>query len=105
MLSGGKKYEKPKKTKFHKNREQFEHQHIKNQKHRDKSTYRLLRQEKIMSYRDQIKKRIAELEAKIAESNVDKLQLDNLRSELARLNMQDFEEDLRTEGSQQLLKG
>lgn len=58
-----------------------------------------------MSYRDQIKKRIAELEAKIAESNVDKLQLDNLRSELARLNMQDFEEDLRTEGSQQLLKG
>jgi hypothetical protein len=58
-----------------------------------------------MSYRDQIKKRIAELEAKIAESNVDKLQLDNLRSELARLNMQDFEEDLRAEGTQQLLKG
>ncbi len=58
-----------------------------------------------MSYRDQIKKRIAELETKIAESNVDKLQLDNLRSELARLNMQDFEEDLRTEGTQQLLKG
>jgi hypothetical protein len=46
MLSGGKKFEKPKKTKFHKNREQFENQHIKNQKHRDKSTYRLLRQEK-----------------------------------------------------------
>jgi hypothetical protein len=58
-----------------------------------------------MSYRDQIKKRIIELEAKIAESNVDKLQLDNLRSELARLNMQDFEEDLRAEGTQQLLKG
>jgi hypothetical protein len=58
-----------------------------------------------MSYRDQIKKRIVELEAKIAESNVDKLQLDNLRSELARLNMQDFEEDLRAEGTQQLLKG
>jgi hypothetical protein len=58
-----------------------------------------------MSYRDQIKKRIAELEAKIAESNVDKLQLDNLRSELTRLNMQDFEEDLRAEGTQQLLKG
>ena len=46
MLSGGKKFEKPRKTKFHKNREQFENQHIKNQKHRDKSTYRLLRQEK-----------------------------------------------------------
>jgi hypothetical protein len=58
-----------------------------------------------MSYKDQIKKRIAELEAKIAESNVDRVQLDSLRSELARLNMQDFEEDLRTEGSQQLLKG
>jgi hypothetical protein len=58
-----------------------------------------------MSYRDQIKKRIAELEAKLAESNIDRVQLDSLRSELARLNMQDFEEDLRTEGSQQLLKG
>jgi len=58
-----------------------------------------------MSYKEQIKKRIAELEAKIAESNVDRVQLDSLRSELARLNMQDFEEDLRTEGSQQLLKG
>jgi hypothetical protein len=58
-----------------------------------------------MSYREQIKKRIAELEAKLAESNIDRVQLDSLRSELARLNMQDFEEDLRTEGSQQLLKG
>jgi len=58
-----------------------------------------------MSYKDQIKKRIAELEAKIAESNADRVQLDSLRSELARLNMQDFEEDLRTEGNQQLLKG
>ena len=58
-----------------------------------------------MSYKDQIKKRIAELEAKLAESNIDRVQLESLRSELARLNMQDFEEDLRTEGSQQLLKG
>jgi hypothetical protein len=58
-----------------------------------------------MSYREQIKKRIAELEAKLAESNIDRVQLESLRSELARLNMQDFEEDLRTEGSQQLLKG
>ena len=46
MLSGGKKYEKPKRTKFHKNREQYESQQLKNQKHRDKSTYRLLKQEK-----------------------------------------------------------
>jgi hypothetical protein len=46
MLSGGKKYEKPKKTKFHKNREQYESQYLKNQKHRDKTMYRLLKQEK-----------------------------------------------------------
>ncbi|MFN5252243.1 MAG: hypothetical protein ACK5DE_14495 [Bacteroidota bacterium] len=59
---------------------------------------------KIMSYKEQIRKRIRELEDKIAESNVDKVQLESLRSELARLNMQEFEEDLRTEG-QQLLKG
>ena len=58
-----------------------------------------------MSYRDQIKKRIAELEAKMAESDLDKIQLDSLRSELTRLNMQDFEEDLREDGGQQLLKG
>lgn len=58
-----------------------------------------------MSYREQIKKRIAELEAKMAESNLDKIQLDSLRAELTRLNMQDFEEDLREEGGQQLLKG
>lgn len=58
-----------------------------------------------MSYRDEVRKRIAELEAKIAASNVDKVQLESLRSELARLNMHDFEEDLRTEGNQQLLKG
>jgi len=58
-----------------------------------------------MSYREQIKKRIAELEAKMAESNLDKIQLDSLRAELTRLNMQDFEEDMREEGGQQLLKG
>jgi hypothetical protein len=58
-----------------------------------------------MSYKEQIKKRIAELETKISESNLDKIQLDSLRSELARLNMQDFEEDLRSESNQQLLKG
>jgi hypothetical protein len=58
-----------------------------------------------MSYKEQIRKRIRELEDKIAESNVDKVQLESLRSELARLNMQDFEEDLRSEGTQQLLKG
>ena len=57
-----------------------------------------------MSYKEQIRKRIRELEDKIAEANVDRVQLESQRSELARLNMQEFEEDLRTEG-QQLLKG
>jgi hypothetical protein len=57
-----------------------------------------------MSYKEQIRKRIRELEDKIAETNIDRVQLESLRSELARLNMQEFEEDLRTEG-QQLLKG
>ena len=46
MLSGGKKYDKPKRTKFHKNREQYEKQTMKNNKHRDKTTYRLFKQEK-----------------------------------------------------------
>lgn len=57
-----------------------------------------------MSYKEQIRKRIRELEDKIAESNIDKVQLESLRVELARLNMQEFEEDMRTE-RQQLLKG
>lgn len=48
MLSGGKKFQKPKKTKFHKNREKYEYENpsLKNQKHHDKSMYRLLKQEK-----------------------------------------------------------
>jgi hypothetical protein len=58
-----------------------------------------------MSYREQLKKRISDLEAKMAESNLDKLQLDSLRAELAKLNMQDFEEDMRESAGQQLLKG
>jgi hypothetical protein len=41
----------------------------------------------------------------MAESNLDKIQLDSLRAELTRLNMQDFEEDLREDGGRQLLKG
>lgn len=45
MLSGGNKFQKPKKTKFHKNRE-FEPQKNRQQKHHDKSLYRLLKQEK-----------------------------------------------------------
>jgi hypothetical protein len=58
-----------------------------------------------MSYREVIKKRIAELEQKISESDQDRSRLEVLRSELVKLNMQDFEEDMREESSQQLLKG
>ena len=58
-----------------------------------------------MSYRDQLRKRILDLEMKIAETAVDKVQLESLRAELAKLNMQDFEEDMREQTSQQLLKG
>jgi len=58
-----------------------------------------------MSYRDQLRKRILDLEMKIAETQMDKVQLESLRSELARLNVQDFEEDMRESSEQQLLKG
>jgi hypothetical protein len=58
-----------------------------------------------MSYRDLIKKRIAELEGKIRESEQDRERLEVLRSELTKLSMQDFEEDMREQSSQQLLKG
>jgi hypothetical protein len=46
MLSGGKKFQKPEKTKFRKNREANEYLHNGKQKHHDKSLYRLLKQEK-----------------------------------------------------------
>ena len=58
-----------------------------------------------MSYRDLIKKRIAELEVKIRESEQDQTRLEVLRAELTKLSMQDFEEDMREESGQQLLKG
>jgi hypothetical protein len=58
-----------------------------------------------MSYREIIKKRIAELEQKISESEQDRNRLEVLRSELTKLSMQDFEEDMREESTQQLLKG
>ena len=57
-----------------------------------------------MSYRNLIKKRITELEKKIQESDHDRIALEALRSELVKLNMQDFEEDMREDSGQQLLK-
>jgi len=47
MLAGGKKFQKPEKTKFRKNREtNNEHLYNGKQKHHDKTLYRLLKQEK-----------------------------------------------------------
>lgn len=45
MLSGGRKFEKPKKTKFHKNNESDFNRNLKQHKHHDKTMYRLLKQE------------------------------------------------------------
>ncbi len=45
MLTGGKKYQKPVKTKFKKNRDK-ENQNLFKPKHHDKSVYRLAKQEK-----------------------------------------------------------
>ena len=45
MLTGGKKYQKPTKTKFKKNRDK-ENQNLFKSKHHDKSVYRLVKQEK-----------------------------------------------------------
>lgn len=45
MLTGGKKYEKPIKTKFKKTKEQQGSKHEK-PKHHDKSFYRLVKEEK-----------------------------------------------------------
>ena len=45
MLTGGKKYEKPVKTKFKKNKDQQGNKHDK-QKHHDKSFYRLVKEER-----------------------------------------------------------
>jgi len=55
-----------------------------------------------MSYRNELKKRIGELNQEISE---DKGQIEALKKELKRLEMAEFEEDLSEDSSQQLLKG
>lgn len=55
-----------------------------------------------MAYKDVLKKRIAELEQKIATSIGEK---SDLEKELNRLRLSEFEEDLVEENNQQLLKG
>lgn len=55
-----------------------------------------------MSYRNELKKRIEQLNQEISE---DKGQIEALKKELKRLEMAEFEEDLSEDSNQQLLKG
>lgn len=55
-----------------------------------------------MSYRNNLRERIADLQKEIME---DKGQIEALKKELRRLEMAEFEEDLTEDSNQQLLKG
>lgn len=55
-----------------------------------------------MSYKDFLSQKIAELEKQIENATGEKTVLQNALNEL---KLKEFEEDMRTEGSQQLLKG
>jgi hypothetical protein len=56
-------------------------------------------------FKDLLLKRIATLEAKMAASEQDRVELQNLRNELIRLSVHDFGESQQNESTQQLLKG
>jgi hypothetical protein len=56
-------------------------------------------------FKDLLLKRIAALEAKMAASEHDKIELENLRKELIKLSVHDFGESQQDESTQQLLKG
>ena len=55
-----------------------------------------------MAYKDYLKQRIKELEEKITSSTEEK---NAIQKELNKLRLSEFEEDMREESSQQLLKG
>ena len=55
-----------------------------------------------MSYKDILKKQIAELEEKIQSAQGEKSELEN---QLNKLKVAEFEEDMATESTQTLLKG
>lgn len=57
---------------------------------------------KSMSYKDFLSQKIAELETKIQSATGEK---EALQSALNELKLKEFEEDMRSEGHQQLLKG
>jgi hypothetical protein len=56
-------------------------------------------------FKDLLLKRIATLEAKMAASEQDRTELENLRKELIKLSVHDFGESQQTESTHQLLKG
>ena len=56
-------------------------------------------------FKELLIKRIATLEAKMAASEYDKIELENLRKELIKLSVHDFGESQQNESTQQLLKG
>ena len=56
-------------------------------------------------FKDLLLKRIAILEAKMAASEQDRIELQNLRSELIKLTDHEFGESQQNESTQQLLKG
>ena len=55
-----------------------------------------------MSYRDELKSKIRDLEKKIAKDETEKLQLE---IELNKLKLAEFEEDMKESHEQRLLKG
>jgi hypothetical protein len=56
-------------------------------------------------FKELLLKRIAAIEAKMAASEHDKIELENLRKELIKLSVHDFGESQQNESTQQLLKG
>lgn len=54
-----------------------------------------------MSFQETLKRQIAELEKSIAQDIGD---VEELKKQLARLQVQEFEEDLRSQGNSQLLQ-
>jgi hypothetical protein len=55
--------------------------------------------------KDLLLKRIATLEEKMAASEQDRIELQNLRNELVKLSVHDFGESQQNESTHQLLKG
>ena len=104
-MLGGKKIKRPLKKRF---KEDDEYNSFKNKdKHRDKIAWRLLRseqREKNMknSYQKFLRQQIQELEIHIEQSSEKKEQL---QIELNKLKIAEFEEDMREDSNQQLLKG